>query len=146
MQKHLDQSKDGVILFSTGSVIKSKEFPEEMKKEILKAFSRLKYDVLWKFEEDLPQLPKNVKISKWLPQSDILAHSNIKLFITHGGLLSITEAVARGVPIIGIPIHVDQPANMLHATTAGFAITLDFDNLSADLLYDTIMEVANNPR
>ena len=41
--------------------------------EILTAFSKLKQRVIWKFEkEDLPNIPENVLISKWLPQSDIL--------------------------------------------------------------------------
>ena len=146
LQKYFDKSKEGVILFSMGSHIKSKDLPNEMKQEILKAFSRLKYDVLWKFEEDLPNVPKNVKISKWLPQSDILAHPNLKLFITHGGLLSTTEAVTRGVPIIGIPIGGDQHTNMIYATASGFAVTLDLDDLTEDLLHDTINEVLNNPK
>lgn len=56
-----------------GSNLKSAQMPQEMKKTILKAFSRLKQNVLWKFEDDtLTDLPKNVKIEKWLPQSDVL--------------------------------------------------------------------------
>lgn len=38
----------------------------------LDVFAKLEENVLWKFEADLPNIPKNVKISKWLPQSDIL--------------------------------------------------------------------------
>jgi glucuronosyltransferase len=39
----------------------------------LEAFSKLKQRVLWKWEtESLPGQPSNVKLGKWLPQSDIL--------------------------------------------------------------------------
>lgn len=52
----------------------------------LDVFGRLKQNVIWKIENDtLSNIPSNVKIAKWLPQSDILAHPNIVLFITHGG-------------------------------------------------------------
>ena len=130
-----------------GSHLKSVQLPLEKRKAILKAFSRLKQDVLWKFEEDsFPDLPKNVKISKWLPQSDILAHPNLKLFITHGGLLSTTEAVTRGVPIVGIPVMGDQPLNMKFNSAAGFGVAVDFDDLNEETLYNAITEVLNNPK
>jgi glucuronosyltransferase len=42
-------------------------------KAFLEAFSKLKQRVLWKWETDsLPEQPSNVKLDKWLPQSDIL--------------------------------------------------------------------------
>jgi glucuronosyltransferase len=42
-------------------------------KAFLEAFSKLKQRVLWKWEtESLPGQPSNVKLGKWLPQSDIL--------------------------------------------------------------------------
>ena len=42
-------------------------------KAFLESFSKLKQRVLWKWETDsLPGQPSNVKLGKWLPQSDIL--------------------------------------------------------------------------
>jgi hypothetical protein len=76
--------------------------PEETKKVFLNVFSRLKQRVIWKWEtEEMEGLPPNVMLKKWLPQQDILGHKNIKLFITHGGLLSTQEAIYHGVPLIG---------------------------------------------
>ena len=136
-----------MILFSLGSHIKSADLPQEKKQAILKAFSRLKEDIIWKFEDDtLKNVPKNVKIMKWVPQSDMLAHPNLKLFITHGGLLSTTEAVTRGVPLVGIPVAGDQPVNMKYTTEAGFGITLEIDDISQDNFYEAIQEVLNNPK
>lgn len=68
----MDDSKNGVIYFSMGSNLKSKHFPEELKRKILKMFGGLKQTVLWKFEEVLPDLPSNVHILQWAPQPSIL--------------------------------------------------------------------------
>jgi glucuronosyltransferase len=47
--------------------------PEEYRKVFVNVFSRLKQRVIWKWEtETMPDLPPNVKLSKWLPQQDIL--------------------------------------------------------------------------
>lgn len=76
----------------------------------------------------------------------IAAHPNLKLFITHGGLLSTTEAVERGVPIVGIPIFGDQPMNMRQSVNAGVGLSLDFDLLSEENLLEAIQEVLNNSK
>ncbi|ENN83023.1 hypothetical protein YQE_00614, partial [Dendroctonus ponderosae] len=100
IQKFLDSATDGAIYFSMGSNLKSKDIPPERRQILLNVLGKLKMKVLWKFEEDLPGRPANVMIRSWLPQQDILADPNIKLFITHGGLLSTTETVYHGVPIL----------------------------------------------
>ncbi|KAJ9601569.1 hypothetical protein L9F63_000312, partial [Diploptera punctata] len=147
IQTYLDEAKHGVVYFSMGSVLSSAYFPEPIKKAFLEAFSKLKENVLWKFEaESLPGKPENVKIGKWLPQSDILAHPNIKLFITHGGLLSIIEAIDRGVPVIGIPIFGDQKLNIVKTERAGLGIHMDFNNISEESVTWALREVLHNPK
>lgn len=85
IQEFIDNSEHGVILFSLGSTLKSSNLPEARVQLFLKAFSKLKQRVIWKYEDESLEVPPNVLIKKWLPQSDILAHSNVVLFITHGG-------------------------------------------------------------
>lgn len=49
-------------------------FPPESIKIFTNVFSKLPYDIVWKWDNDeLPGRPKNVEISKWLPQSDLLS-------------------------------------------------------------------------
>jgi hypothetical protein len=72
LQNYLDEAEEGVVLFSLGSTLKSKDLTPRVIDSMLKAFSKIKQKVLWKFEADLSELPENVKIMKWLPQQDIL--------------------------------------------------------------------------
>jgi glucuronosyltransferase len=62
----------------------------------------------------------------------VLAHPNVKLFITHGGLLSKQEAITRGVPLLGIPVYGDQRLNMRKAEISGYGILLEHRNVTTD--------------
>jgi UDP:flavonoid glycosyltransferase YjiC (YdhE family) len=66
--------------------------------------------------------------------------------MTHGGLLSIQEAAALGVPIVGIPIYADQPYNLAKVVSAGIGIKLEFANISTEAVLWAVNEVLNNPR
>lgn len=72
LQEFMDNATAGVIYFSMGTNLKSKDMPQERKQLILNVFGKLKEQVLWKFEEDLPNKPPNVVVQKWLPQQDLL--------------------------------------------------------------------------
>ncbi|XP_026332122.1 UDP-glucuronosyltransferase 2B15-like [Hyposmocoma kahamanoa] len=146
LKKIFDNEKHGIIYFSMGSNLKSKDLPEKLKKDLLKMFGTLKYTVLWKFEEILPDLPRNVHIIKWAPQPSILAHPKTILFVTHGGLLSTTETIHFGVPIIGIPVFADQFNNVDRAVNKGFAKRVDLSYTIADDLKAAIVEITSNPR
>ncbi|XP_066263070.1 UDP-glycosyltransferase UGT5-like isoform X2 [Euwallacea similis] len=148
LQEILDNAKDGVIYFSMGSNIKSKDMPKEKKEFIMTVLGRLKQKVLWKFEEDLPGKPKNVFIQKWFPQQDVLAHKNIKLFITHGGLLSTTETVYHGVPILALPVFGDQDANADRAVYNGYGLKLGFNDpaFNEANFEKAINELLTNPK
>ncbi|KAJ3642488.1 hypothetical protein Zmor_025267 [Zophobas morio] len=147
LQEFLDNAKDGVIYFSMGSNLKSADFPPEKRDAILRTFSKLKEQVLWKWEEDvLPGQPDNVKLSKWLPQQSILAHPNVKLFITHGGLLSTTETIYHGVPILAIPVFGDQKLNAKSAMNNGFGLVLPYNEITEESFTQLIQEILNNSK
>ncbi|PNF23047.1 UDP-glucuronosyltransferase 1-1 [Cryptotermes secundus] len=147
LQKYLDEASDGVIYFSMGSNLKSSQMPDSMINAFVEAFSKLKQRILWKWETDtLPGQPKNVKLGKWLPQSDILAHPNVRLFITHGGLLSTLETISRGVPLIGIPVFADQFLNTRRAVSSGYGIQINLNNITSESLTWAIQEIIESPK
>ncbi|XP_054285630.1 UDP-glycosyltransferase UGT5-like isoform X2 [Macrosteles quadrilineatus] len=129
----LKESPAGVIYFSFGSMLRGATLPSDKVRAFLEAFRGYSiYRVLWKWEDDtMDNIPYNVKIMKWLPQRDVLAHPAVKLFISHGGLLGTTEAVVSGVPILGIPMYGDQPNNVAALVDKGVAIHIDYNNITA---------------
>ncbi|XP_053673812.1 uncharacterized protein LOC128724073 [Anopheles nili] len=146
IKKFLDGARDGVIFFSLGSYMKSADMPKDKMKAFLEVFRNLKQRVVWKYEnEDVARLPKNVMVRKWLPQSDILAHPKVVLFITHGGMFGSQEGIYRGVPMLYIPFYGDQHRNALKAEQAGYALTLNFPELNVITLGSRINELLTNP-
>ena len=146
IEAFINGSKHGVVYFSMGSNIRAKNLPLDKREQILKAFRSLKQRVLWKFEDPkLDGKPDNVFISDWFPQDDILAHDNVKVFITHGGLLSTTESIYHGKPFIGIPVFGDQFLNMAKAVTNGYGIMLDYKNLTAESMQQAVETMLSNP-
>lgn len=81
LDEFVSGAKDGFILFSLGSIVQAKDMPLDMKNKFLNVFSRLKQRVLWKWEGEIPQnISSNLKLSKWLPQQDLLGLWQFKSF------------------------------------------------------------------
>lgn len=105
----LDNAKDGVILVSWGSMVKADTMPTEKRDTLIKAFASFKKQkFLWKWESEMENIPENVNIYKWVQQREILCHPNVKVFLTHGGLLGSSEAAYCGTPVVATPMFGDQ--------------------------------------
>lgn len=142
--KFIEDSPNGVMFFTFGSMIRISTLPKHVLQIFKDTFSKLPIRVLWKYEEEMPDKPDNVFLSKWMPQRDILNHPKVRLFMTHGGLLGILEATHSGIPVIGIPFFFDQPRNILKLVEQGSGILLDYETLTKDTLYDAITTILNN--
>lgn len=70
-----------------------------------------------------------------------LAHPNIKVFLSHGGLIGTQEAIYNGVPIVGIPIYADQYNNLLLTEYHGFGKILEYKNINEETLGKLLNEV-----
>ncbi|CAH2098351.1 unnamed protein product [Euphydryas editha] len=147
LKSFLDSSKNGVVYFSLGTNVKTSALPPEIVQMFVRVFSELPFDVLWKWDVDaLRGQTKNIKIMKWLPQTDVLRHPNIKLFITQGGLQSTDEAISAGVPLIGIPLLGDQWYNVQKYVHHQIGIQLDIKSLTEEELTKAIHEVIKDKR
>ncbi|XP_072946227.1 UDP-glucosyltransferase 2-like [Epargyreus clarus] len=145
INSYLDSSKNGVIYVSFGTTVQPDMFPSERLKVITEALSELPYDVLFKWNNDeLPGRTKNIKISKWLPQSDLLRHPKVKAFVTQGGLQSTDEAITAGVPLIGIPMIGDQWYNAEKYVKWKIGMKLDFITFTKSQLKNALDTVILN--
>lgn len=70
----------------------------------------------------------------------------MKLFISHGGIAGVYEAIDAGVPVLGFPIFYDQPRNLDHLVQAGMAISMDLLSVSKDRLLNATLELTNNKK
>ncbi|EDV54001.2 uncharacterized protein Dere_GG12426 [Drosophila erecta] len=146
LQKFMDEAEHGVIYFSMGLDIMVKFLPDTLQQTLIMSFAKLKQRVVWKNELfNMPNKSDNIYAIDKAPQRQILAHSNVRLFITNGGLLSVIEAVDSGVPMLGLPVFFDQFGNLRWGQLAGMAEVLDINNLNVDTLTKTIIELIENP-
>ena len=137
----------GVIFMSFGSVMKDSKMSAEKKQSLMNMFKKFSdYDFIWKWTEELPDLPKNVLVSSWLPQADILAHPNLKLFISHVGMGSFQETICYKKPVVAIPVTADQPLNGIEVKRLGIGEYIMFDNLNEKDLFDAVDSVLHDPK
>jgi len=144
LQEFISGADAGFIYVSFGSVVPAERMPEEAKQALLDAFSRIPQRVVWKFNKKIEKLPPNIKLVNWIPQQTILAHPNLKAFITHGGTFSYLETVYHGVPIIGMPLFSDQFYTVNKAVYNGIGARLSWSELTSDRAVQTIQTIIND--
>ncbi|KAK4477889.1 hypothetical protein RD792_017154 [Penstemon davidsonii] len=64
---------------------------------------------------------------KWAPQAEILSHENVGGFMSHCGWSSVMESVYFGVPIVAVPLKLDQPLNSRLVVEIGVGVEVKRD-------------------
>ncbi|XP_070498295.1 UDP-glycosyltransferase UGT5-like [Chironomus tepperi] len=145
IEKFLNAATRGAIYFSLGSNISSEFLPEDVFKIIISVFSKLSKQVIMKWDsKNINSQSSNILIEKWLPQSDILAHSNVKLFISHCGLGSVVESKYHGVPILCLPMFGDQMMNADACVEEGWGVKMELKSLKEIEFLKKINELIQN--
>ena len=120
----VEDATDGVIIMSFGS--HDLEIPPDIESRFCEAFKAVPQRVVWKLSHPhLCDIPGKLLTMTWIPQNDLLAHPNVKLFITHGGISSFFETLYHATPVIACPLFLDQSymAKLYEAKHYGSRIT-----------------------
>ncbi|XP_070765534.1 UDP-glucuronosyltransferase 2C1-like [Enoplosus armatus] len=134
----------GVIIMSLGTLIG--ELPHDLADEIAAAFAKLPQKVIWRYKGDRPAtLGNNTLLVDWMPQNDLLGHPKIKLFVAHGGINGVQEAIYHAVPILGLPLIFDQRDNLFRIEVKGAGKIIDIFTMNEDIFFQGIQEVLNEP-
>ena len=106
-------------------------------KKLIYVISKTRDVLVISFNQQLDiELPENVFMFTSVPQLGLLEKA--KVFISHGGLNAIKEAVHAGVPLLVFPVdsRTDQPGNAMRVVFHGLG-------LQGNLVHDTPSEIQN---
>lgn len=89
--------------------------------------------------ESIPKLPGSPIVVKYAPQLELLQKAN--LVITHAGLNTTLESLSHGVPMVAVPISLDQPGVAARIAWTGTGKVVPLSRLSVPKLRETITQV-----
>lgn len=114
----------------------------EMVSAIVESMDGLPLKVLWTMPQEqqalLPQVPNNFKLKNEVDQQAVLSHGNVKLFVSHCGMNSVSESLFFGKPILGIPVFGDQHYNAARIVDLQVGLRLPRNLLSSGTLRSSI--------
>lgn len=104
-----EKSGNPIVYISFGTLIHA---DKRFWKKLIAAFAGKRVEVVCsvgseKLVRALGDLPPNVRVFAKVPQLTLLCRA--ALFVTHGGMNSVNEALYYGVPMIVLPFGLDQP-------------------------------------
>ncbi|KAL9957662.1 hypothetical protein ACROYT_G034585 [Oculina patagonica] len=138
---------NGFIIASFGANSVATVLPRPVVDMLATAFGKLKQRVVWKLRGYIPSfLAPSIKVVDWLPQNDLLAHKDIKAFVSHVGHNSLYESAYHGVPVVAFPLFVDQHSNAKKVEHVGLGLAVDYKTSNAQQTYETIERVISEPR
>jgi zeaxanthin glucosyltransferase len=94
-------------------------------------------------QKTLGSLPQNVLAVSYAPQLELLPKASLTL--THGGLNTVLDSLAAGVPLIAMPITYEQPAIAQRVRWVGAGEMLPAANLNPQRLKTEIRALLDNP-
>lgn len=72
LKNFIDQAENGVIIVSLGTIAGKYTIDTELINVFTDAFAEIPQRVIWKFDDQVEDLPSNVLLTRWMPQRDIL--------------------------------------------------------------------------
>ncbi|KAG5673008.1 hypothetical protein PVAND_003088 [Polypedilum vanderplanki] len=146
----VEKSEKPIILFTMGSSMLAEDLGYEIMHEVMNAFQKLlnDFNVICKCNEKFIRKfsqPQNVLYVEWMQQNELLANRKVRLIVSHGGMLTIQEAIWHEKPILGMPIQIEHQRNIERAIELGFAESINFENFTAIEMAIKIRQLIESP-
>ena len=140
-----DQLRDPVLYVSLGTVFKA---APQLLRTIATALAPLGGTVLVATGQTDPAaldpLPANVLVRRSVPQPDVLARA--AMFVTHGGMNSVNEAMYAGVPMLVVPQGADQPLVAGRVAGLGAGLAIRTEDVTEDSVRALARELLDDSR
>uniref|UniRef100_A0A914UU39 UDP-glucuronosyltransferase n=1 Tax=Plectus sambesii TaxID=2011161 RepID=A0A914UU39_9BILA len=137
-----DPKSRGTILIAFGTITNWDFAPKRVVDAIVGALNELTdYRIIWGYKGPKLDVKDHIMLDEWLPQFDILSDPRTKLFISHGGLKSMKEAICSETPVVYVPLFAEQVRNAWLAKTHSFAEVIDKKTLTAGSVERNIRKV-----
>jgi MGT family glycosyltransferase len=135
------------VLVTTGTL--ATELAVDFRRRAVRALAgladRVQAIVLAPEEDGLGELPGDALVLPRVPMLELLGRGALDAVVCHGGLNTVTEALAHGVPLVVAPIRHDQPINAAHVVAAGAGLRVDFAQAGEDELRKAVETVLDDP-
>ncbi|MCX4766780.1 oleandomycin glycosyltransferase [Streptomyces sp. NBC_01275] len=92
----------------------------------------------------LGPLPSNVLARRFVPQPEVLARA--ALFVTHGGMNSVNEAMYAGVPLLVVPQGADQPMVARRVVELGAGLSMRTQDVARGSMRVLARRLLHEPR
>ncbi|MGW0583553.1 macrolide family glycosyltransferase [Streptomyces sp. NPDC002920] len=92
----------------------------------------------------LDPLPANVLTRRFVPQPEVL--SRAALFVTHGGMNSVNEAMYAGVPLLVVPQGADQPLVARRVVELGAGLSMRTQDVARGSVRVLARRLLHEPR
>ncbi|KAI6190863.1 UDP-glucuronosyltransferase [Aphelenchoides bicaudatus] len=143
-----DPTSKGTIYLAFGSLVRWSSAPQHISESIFGALNELRdYRVLIS-SKGMPKtvkMKKHVKVLDWAPQVSILEHNKTRVFLSHGGLKSVKEAICSKTPVVYIPLFAEQAHNARQMTKLGIATLINKYTLNKSVVLKEVKKVLKNP-
>uniref|UniRef100_A0A182KBB4 UDP-glucuronosyltransferase n=1 Tax=Anopheles christyi TaxID=43041 RepID=A0A182KBB4_9DIPT len=151
LYQHMNKTFAKCVYVSFGSNLKLTSLDNHIAQSII-TVARLLPNIkfLWKVDVQFTTIdsyiPHNLITSDWFPQNDILASGMVDILFTHGGLLTIQEAIWYGIPMLGTPNYGDQYQNVRRIEQLGIGKKLYLEDLNPVTLQKHLVDMISDGR
>ncbi len=137
----ITKSENPVIYISLGTVVKG---AVSFFRKCIRAFQDEDVTVIMSVGRNfdikkLGVLPANFYVYNSVPQLSVLKMADV--FVTHGGMNSVSEAMYYGVSMVAIPFMTDQPVNARRIEELGLGRQLSYKKISSDALKEVVFSI-----